>query len=108
MENQKDLKPLSEEEIKNELIDLPGWEHENSKITKTFQFRSFSDAVGFVNELVMFWNKIDHHPDIFINYKKITFSLTRYSIGGKITQHDFIVANKIDDYYKHYELKKPE
>jgi len=98
----QDLIPLSETEILSQLKSLSGWRYESSKIIKTFEFTSFTDAIQFVNGLVTFCNYIDHHPDINISYKKITFELTRFSVGNKVTTRDFTVAQKIEDDFQKY------
>lgn len=98
----KDLRELSEKEIKEKLKDFLGWEYRDNKISKEFVFKSFSDGVDFINKLAPFCNKIDHHPDIHIYYKKILFELTRFSTGGRVTQRDFTVASKIEQLYKKY------
>ena len=77
-----------------------GWTYANDKISKTFVFPSFKDAVSMVNELQPFCDKIDHHPDIHIYYKKITFDLQRFDVGGKVTERDFTVAKEIEKIYK--------
>jgi 4a-hydroxytetrahydrobiopterin dehydratase len=90
---------LSKEQIFEKLKKLPGWIYANNKISKQFQFASFSDGVQFINKLTPFCNKIDHHPDIHIYYKKITFELTRYSVGNKVTNKDIVVAKEIERLY---------
>lgn len=95
-----DLAPLSESEIKEKLKDFTGWEYRDNKILKQFEFESFSDALDFINRVAPFCNKIDHHPDIHIYYRKVTFELTRYSIGGKVTGRDFKVAAEIERLFK--------
>jgi 4a-hydroxytetrahydrobiopterin dehydratase len=98
---ESDLSPISEIEIRKKLKSLPrGWEYENSSIIKEFTFPSFNAGLDLVNQLAPFCNKIDHHPDICIYYKKIRFSLKRYSIGGKVTERDFVVAKKIEELYE--------
>ncbi len=102
----KDLTPLSETEILSRLTLLPAWQYESDKIAKTFEFASFTDAIQFINGLVGFCNFLDHHPDINISYKKITFELTRFSVGGKVTARDFTVAEKIEDDFQNYSHRK--
>lgn len=91
-----DLRILTEAEIGERLKNFPGWTYRNNKISKEFQFDSFDQAVGFVAKLAPFCNKIDHHPDVHIYYKKIVFDLTRFSVGGKVTPRDFTVASEIE------------
>jgi 4a-hydroxytetrahydrobiopterin dehydratase len=91
-----DLRILTTEEIQDGLKGLPGWGYRDDKISKKFQFGSFSKAIEFINKLAPFCNKIDHHPDIYIYYKKIVFDLQRFSVGGKVTPRDFTVAAEIE------------
>jgi 4a-hydroxytetrahydrobiopterin dehydratase len=98
-----DLHILSSGEIQEELKKAPGWKLEKNKISKEFRFKSFPDVIKFINELADFSNTIDHHPDIHIYYKKVIFELTRFDVGFKLTNRDFIVAQKIDDMFKDYQ-----
>lgn len=91
-----DLRILAEDEINQRLKDFPGWSYRDNKISKEFTFPSFDEAAGFVTKLAPFCNKIDHHPDVHIYYKKIVFDLTRFSVGGKVTPRDFTVASEIE------------
>ena len=43
---------------------------------------------------------IDHHPDVCIAYGEVTFELTRYDVGGKVTDRDVEVAKKISSVYR--------
>ena len=95
-------KTLSLLEIKRSLRHLPGWKYHKNKITKTFEFKRFKDGIAVIDNLAPFCDRIDHHPDIRINYKKVTFELTRYSVGGKVTDRDFVVADHIEKLYSRY------
>jgi 4a-hydroxytetrahydrobiopterin dehydratase len=99
-EEAKDLQPLSESEIASRLKDFPGWEYKENKLVKTLHFKDFSEGLDFLNKLIPFCNKIDHHPDVHIYFRKWIFELTRYSIGGKVTARDFTVAKKIEELCK--------
>lgn len=96
----KDLEPLSHKEIKKILAKFPGWKFANNKISKEFVFKSFSRGVIFIRRLAPFCNRIDHHPDIHIYYKKVLFELQRFSVGGKVTKRDFTVAREIERLYQ--------
>ncbi len=98
-----DRKILSKTEIEQKLSDLPGWEYQDNKIFKPYQFASFSQGIGLINKLTPFFNDIDHHPDMHIYYKKILFELSRYDVGGKVTERDFTVAHKIEDEFNRLE-----
>lgn len=104
MEN-LDFKPLSQKEISRQLELLPkGWTYSKKKIHKTFTFKSFSDGIKLLSKLAPFCDSKEHHPDITVEYKKITFDLNRYDIGGKVINMDFIVAKKIETIYKKFSV----
>ncbi len=102
MEEAVDLIPLFEADIHSRLESLPGWKFEADKISKTFEFGSFTDAIQFINGLVIFCNFLDHHPDMMVMYKKVRFELSRFSVGGKVTERDFTVARRIEDDFQKY------
>lgn len=79
---------LSRAEAETLLRELDGWTLEGSAIRKQFVLRDFPEAVGFVNRLVPGAEAADHHPDILINYKRVTLTYSTHSEGG-LTQKDF-------------------
>jgi len=102
---QRVIKILSREEIEDGLKKLPGWKHKGGRIEKTFEFKEFMDLVNFVSDLAPFCEKLDHHPDMIIEHRNITFKLWRFDIGMKITNFDFIMAQKIEELIKKYNLR---
>lgn len=86
---------LSQEEIERELKTLNGWRLEGDAITRQFTFAGFPEAVGFVNRLVPGAEAQDHHPDIQINYRRVTLVYTTHSEGG-LTRKDFEGARMAD------------
>lgn len=91
---------LSNQEIEEELKTLPGWVFENNKIKKEFEFNSFMELMGFINEMAKYYEKIDHHADMHIFFKKIIFELQRFDVGGKVTNRDIIVAREIERLFR--------
>lgn len=90
----------SEQEIMEKLKSFPGWDYKDNKIIKEFKFNDFMDSLGFINKLAPYCEELDHHPDVHIFYNKILFELTRYDAGGKVTDKDFIIADKIEELYR--------
>jgi len=86
---------LSQEEIDSRLNGLDGWRQEGRYIVRAFSFPSFKEAIAFVNRVAEVAEEIDHHPDITINYTRVTFSITTHSAGG-LTRRDFRLAGRID------------
>jgi hypothetical protein len=52
------------------------------------------------NSLVAYFETVDHHPDVHIAYGEVTFELTRYDVGGRVTDRDVEVAKKISSLYR--------
>jgi 4a-hydroxytetrahydrobiopterin dehydratase len=87
---------LNDVEITEQLAGLAGWEHAGGAIRKQFTFQDFPEAVLFVSALVPGAEAADHHPDILINYKRVTLTYTTHSEGG-LTAKDFEGARAADD-----------
>lgn len=98
----EDIHELSFSEIIEKLKYLSGWEYDNNKIKKGFKFNDFLKALDFINNLKGFFEENDHHPDIHIYYNKVIFELTRWDVGGKVTNLDFITAKEIEDRYSKF------
>jgi 4a-hydroxytetrahydrobiopterin dehydratase len=79
---------LTSQEIEQEMKSLQGWTHEGNRIRKQFTFAGFPQAVAFVTRLVPDAEVADHHPDITINYRRVTLSYSTHSEGG-LTLKDF-------------------
>jgi len=82
---------LSKTDIDKELKSLPGWSVVNEKLHKEFQFDSFNQAFGFMTRAAMEIEKMNHHPEWFNVYNKITIELTTHDAGG-ITKNDINLA----------------
>ena len=82
---------LSRPEAEARLRDLPGWALDGSAIRKQFVFGDFPEAVRFVQRLVPGAEAADHHPDVLINYKRVTLTYSTHSEGG-LTEKDFAGA----------------
>jgi 4a-hydroxytetrahydrobiopterin dehydratase len=86
---------LSDQEIERQLNGLKDWNIEGRAIRKQYVFSDFPAAVAFVNRLVPDAEAADHHPDIIINYRKVTLLFSTHDEGG-ITQKDFDGAAMAD------------
>jgi 4a-hydroxytetrahydrobiopterin dehydratase len=85
------LTKLSEDQIKKELVNLPGWSIVNGKLHKDFVFKDFIEAFGFMTTAALHIEKMNHHPEWFNVYNKIKIDLTTHDAGG-ITQNDIDLA----------------
>ncbi|MGC4081552.1 MAG: 4a-hydroxytetrahydrobiopterin dehydratase [Vicinamibacterales bacterium] len=90
---------LTARELKTIMPRLAGWRLVRNKLVRTFEFQDFVESLSFVNALVAYFETVDHHPDVHIAYGEVTFELTRYDVGGKVTDKDVEVAKKISSTY---------
>ena len=79
---------LSRDDAEARVRELPGWTLDGDAIRKQFVLRDFPEAVAFVTRLVPGAEAADHHPDILINYKRVTLTYSTHSEGG-LTAKDF-------------------
>jgi len=86
---------LSQADLQTRLRELPGWSLEGNGIRKQFAFKDFPAAVDFVVRLIPGAEAADHHPDILINYRKVTLTYTTHSEGG-LTEKDLAGAAMAD------------
>jgi 4a-hydroxytetrahydrobiopterin dehydratase len=81
------------------LHELHGWAEAKGRdaITKTYQFKSFSQAWGFMNRVALFAEKTDHHPEWLNVYGRVEVTLSTHSAGG-VTPKDIELARKMDQF----------
>lgn len=89
---------LSELEITEELKKLEGWEIKDNKLHKEIQFESFNQAFGFMTRAAMEIEKMNHHPEWFNVYNRITIDLTTHDAGG-ITNNDINLARILNSLF---------
>lgn len=77
--------------IEAKLLDIPGWELREGKLHREFRFDDFVRAFGFMSAAAIVAEKMDHHPEWFNVYNKVTVDLTTHDAGG-ITELDFELA----------------
>lgn len=90
---------LSDEQIKTELSALPGWSVVNGKLHKDFVFDDFVEAFGFMTRAAIHIEKMNHHPEWFNVYNKLSIDLVTHDAGG-ITQNDIILASTLNSLKK--------
>src|SRR3970040_68668 len=91
--------PLTQDEARNLLKQLDGWELNDNVINKTFAFKNYSKPIAFVNAVEWMTHREDHHPDMTVGYSKCHVEYTTHAIGG-LSDNDFICAAKVDALFK--------
>lgn len=85
---------LSEEEINTALGTLHGWTRSGDSITATVELADFREAMLYTGAVAYLAEAANHHPDILIQWNRVTLTLSTHSAGG-LTQADFALARSI-------------
>ncbi len=90
-------KKLSPPDIESRLGMLKGWicRDDQEAITKTFIFKDFSEAWGFMSRSALLAEKMDHHPEWFNVYNRVEVTLNTHDAKG-LTELDFQLAIEMD------------
>lgn len=86
---------LTEAEIAASLASIPEWRREGEELTRTFRCETFRAAIALVGRVADAAEAADHHPDIEINWRRVTFRLTTKASHG-LTAKDVAMAATID------------
>ena len=86
---------LSDAEINAALAKVAGWKVQSGKLHRDFQFGDFSEAFAFMTRCAMFAEQMNHHPEWFNVWNKVTVDLQTHDAGG-ITQRDFELAERMN------------
>jgi 4a-hydroxytetrahydrobiopterin dehydratase len=87
---------LDDDEIRQAISDLAGWELREGRLVKRYQRRDFLDALRFVQQVAGPAEAMNHHPDVCIHWREVTLSLWTHAAGG-VTQRDVRLARAIDE-----------
>ncbi len=96
------VEKLSEEDIKTAMQDLEGWEKlsEKDAIFKSFKFKNFSEAWGFMNRSALLAEKMNHHPEWFNVWNRVDVTLNTHDVDG-LSALDFKMAKMMDRFAGH-------
>lgn len=85
---------LDEGTVRSRLEQLPRWETDGRSLYARCRFRDFPANVEFVNRLVEPAQRLNHHPDLQLEFNRLRIDLTTHDAGG-ITEKDFTLAGEI-------------
>lgn len=72
------------------------WIEEDNKLKKTFQFKDFVEAFGFMSQVAIVAEKMNHHPNWSNVYNKVIIELNTHDAGDIVTEKDYQLAEAID------------
>lgn len=87
---------LSESELQSALQELSGWEIKDGKLHKTFKFKSFAQAMGWMVSVALYADKMDHHPEWSNVYSRVTVDLATHDMDNAITNLDIDLARRME------------
>ncbi|AKN16415.1 4a-hydroxytetrahydrobiopterin dehydratase [Mycobacterium haemophilum] len=86
---------LTDEQVDAALPDLNGWKRADGALRRSIKFPTFLAGIDAVRRVAEHAETKDHHPDIDIRWRTVTFALVTHSAGG-ITNNDIAMAHDID------------
>ncbi|WP_101952570.1 4a-hydroxytetrahydrobiopterin dehydratase [Mycobacterium sp. 3519A] len=86
---------LTDDQVDAALPDLPGWARAGGALRRSVKFPAFLDGIDAVRRVGEKAEQKDHHPDIDIRWRTVTFALVTHSEGG-ITERDLAMAREIN------------
>lgn len=87
---------LSSNELSEQLSRLNGWDVVNGEIQKTYRFETFPEAIQFVHLVADLAESLNHHPNILIEYRNVTLTVSTHDEGG-ITEKDTMLAKGCEE-----------
>src|SRR5262245_18369832 len=87
---------LADADVATALSELNGWSGDTSAITMTVKLPTFLTAIAVVDQVAQVAEAMDHHPDIDIRWRSLTFLCATHSAGG-VTTNDIMLAHRIDE-----------
>jgi len=89
---------MNTQEINEKLKSLKEWSYneESKSLVKTYNFKSYTKNISFVNAIAWIANKLNHHPDLEVSFNKCVVKITTHDEGG-ISEKDFQLAREIEN-----------
>ncbi len=72
------------------------WTKKDNSLKKTFKFKNFNEAFGFMTRVALIAEKMDHHPHWINVYNRVEITLNTHSAGDIVTEKDRKLAKEID------------
>lgn len=88
-------KAMTEEEVKQQLQKLEGWEFQDGAILRTYKFKDFYQTMAFVNAVAWVSHRENHHPVLVVTQNTCCVRYVTKAVKG-LSENDFICAQQIN------------
>ena len=82
------------------------WIEKNNTLTRTFRFKDFVEAFGFMTEVAFHAERLGHHPNWSNVWNTVDFQLNTHDAGNIVTEKDHALAAAIDAVFEKYKMGK--
>jgi len=88
--------PLDDTELAAALADLPDWTGDSSALARNAALPTFPAAIAVVDKVAVVAEELNHHPDIDIRWRTLSFRLSSHDSGNRVTKRDVELAHRIE------------
>lgn len=101
------IKPLTAEDVKALLKNLPQWQSDpkSTEIFRDFRFKNYYHTMAFVNAIAWIAHQQNHHADLTVGYNHCKVRYSTHAIEG-LSENDFICAAKVDEIFADSQSEK--
>ncbi|MFO0628478.1 MAG: 4a-hydroxytetrahydrobiopterin dehydratase [Polyangiales bacterium] len=89
------MQRLSDDVVRHALETLPRWSGDGRAIAATFGFDTYEAGVAFAIQIALLAQRMDHHPELIIGWRRVTVTYTTHDAGG-VTARDLAAVNAVD------------
>ncbi|MDX3581762.1 4a-hydroxytetrahydrobiopterin dehydratase [Streptomyces europaeiscabiei] len=90
------VEPLSQKEIEDRLVELPGWSLDGGRIARSYRLGSHFAATALVVHIAQTQEELGHHSDLTLGYNTVSLTISTHSAGGAVTEKDFELARRVE------------
>ncbi|MFE4454250.1 4a-hydroxytetrahydrobiopterin dehydratase [Streptomyces sp. NPDC056796] len=88
--------PLSAHDVEAGLSELPGWQLDGDRITRTYRLPSHFAAAGLTVHIAQIQDELNHHSDLALGYNTVSLAVHTHDAGGAVTHKDLTLASRVE------------
>ncbi len=87
---------LNDDEIRERLTRLDGWERVGDTIQKNYRTDSYLAGIALATAVGVISEGLDHHPELTIGWRRLNVSYCTHDAGNRLSHKDFDAAERVD------------